>query len=293
MSRVNIDAGKTTRKEHLLLWELDKIIVDPSLRGRQKVPSSQDVAGLAKSILEKGQLQPVLVRRIADKKVQLVFGYTRYEAVKLLRSQGHDIPLKAEVTTMNDQEAFVANVIENKERNVTSFVDDAFNQRRLREQLGWETAKIAELYRCTEAWVSQLTKLLNLDQPILDRVHCGELSVTAALDLANLDTTEQHAVLAMATEVAEQQSEDAKLNGRKKQNKVTGSAVKKAMRAVGKGSNHNLSLKEVRDFFESLTGPAEEDKELVALCKEFGKFLAGKLTEQQMENRLRKFRQQQ
>lgn len=290
MSRVKIDAGRTTRKEHLLLWELDKIIVDPSLRGRQKVPTAQDVAGLAKSILEKGQLQPVLVRRVADQKIQLVFGYTRYEAVKLLNSEGHDVPLKAEVTTMNDQEAFIANVIENKERNVTSFVDDAFNQRRLREQLGWETAKIAELYRCTESWIAQLTKLLNLDQPILDRVHSGELSVTAALDLANLDTTEQHVVLAAAQEVAEQQSEDAKLNGRKKQNKVTGAAVKKAMRATGKGGDHNLSLKEVRDFFVGLTGPAEEDKELVTLCKDFGKFLAGKLSEQQMENRFRKFR---
>jgi ParB-like chromosome segregation protein Spo0J len=56
--------------------------------------------------------------------------------------------LKAKVVIVNDEEAFRRDVVENRERAETSPVDDAHNQRRLREDFGW-TGRIAEFNHVT------------------------------------------------------------------------------------------------------------------------------------------------
>ena len=90
--------------------------------------------------------KPVQVRKVADNRVQLVLGYRRHRAALLynLRHPDNPMKLKCVVVTVNDEEAFRRNIVENKQRAETTPIDDAFNQRRLREEFGWTDARIAE-----------------------------------------------------------------------------------------------------------------------------------------------------
>ncbi len=118
--------------------------------------------------------------------MQLVLGYRRCAAAKLYNERHPDqsMKLRAKVVIVNDEEAFRKNVVKNRERAECSPVDDAHNQRRLREVFGWTDARIAEFYHVSPAHVCTLKKLLALPSDVPGLVHGRTLSVQAATGLA-------------------------------------------------------------------------------------------------------------
>jgi ParB-like chromosome segregation protein Spo0J len=200
-----------------------------------------------------------------------VLGYRRYHAARLYNARNPDRPmkLKCKVVIVNDEEAFRRNVVENRERAECSPVDDAHNQRRLREGFGWTDARIAEFYHVTASYVGVLKKLLGLPGDVQGLVHARRLSVQAATGLADLPAEEQRQVLG-AGEVTSQ------------------NVVKQVRnRKIDKGKGQSRSLAEVRAFLEGLTGPAETAP-LKEFAEEFLKFIRGRIKDEAMAKRLRK-----
>jgi ParB/RepB/Spo0J family partition protein len=229
---------------------------------------------MVKSFEEEGQLQAVQVRRVHDNRVQLVLGYRRYNAARLYNERHPDQPMKlrAKVVIVNDEEAFRRNIVENRERAECSPVDDAHNQRRLREGFGWTDTKIAEFYHVTPSYVCTLKKLLALPSDVQKLVHERSLSVQAATGLADLPAQEQKEVLAAGqTEGLTSQNVVKQVRNRK----------------IDKGKGQARSLAEVRAFLEGLTGPGEPTP-LKEFVEDFLKFVQGKMKDDTMEKRLRK-----
>ena len=187
-------------------------------------------------------------------------------------SPDQPMKLRAKVVIVNDEEAFRRNIVENRERAECSPVDDAHNQRRLREGFGWTDTKIAEFYHVTPSYVCTLKKLLTLPSDVQKLVHERSLSVQAATGLADLPADEQKQVLVTS------QAEG-----------LTSQSVVKQVRdkKIDKGKGQSRSLAEVRGFFESLTGPGESTP-LKEFAEEFLKFVQGKIKDETMEKRLRK-----
>ena len=193
---IKINAGDVGRGDVFFI-DPQEILVDDALNGRWQPHDVEAVEQMAKSFEEEGQLQAVQVRRVHDNKVQLVLGYRRYNAAKLFNERHADSPmkLKCKVVIVNDEEAFRRNVVENRERAECSPVDDAHNQRRLREGFGWTDTKIAEFYHVTPPYVGVLKKLLTLPNDVQKLVHERKLSVQAATGLADLPAEEQKQIL--------------------------------------------------------------------------------------------------
>ena len=229
---------------------------------------------MVQSFQEEGQLQAVQVRRVHDNKVQLVLGYRRYNAAKLYNERHADSPmkLKCKVVIVNDEEAFRRNIVENRERAECSPVDDAHNQRRLREGFGWADTKIAEFYHVSPHYVGVLKKLLALPNDVQKLVHERRLSVQAATGLADLPADERKQILTAG-----------RTEGLTSQNVVKQVRDKK----IDKGKGQSRSLAEVRAFLEGLTGPAEAAP-LKEFAEDFLKFVQGKIKDETMEQRLRK-----
>jgi len=216
----------------------EDIIICPELRGRHTPPTNEQVAQLAISMHKNSQIEPVLCRRTHDNRVKLVAGFTRHEAAKMLR-QGFEYDdksycdpefrLSVVLSDCNDEEAFLRNLAENNDRCPTSAIDDAHNQRRLRETYGKNDVEIAEIYGVSSVKVGQYRKLLELSNDEQALVHKGLLAVSAALTLLNVSSEERAQIVADAT----------KENG-----KVDGSAIRVAVREV-------------------LTGPETEETEEV------------------------------
>ncbi len=274
---IKVNAGETKRLELLAIFP-ENIVVNPTENGRKTPHSQEEIESLARSVLDKGQLQAVLVRRIEDNKVQLVAGYGRHAAVKWINTQQPDNPIKLQckVIDCNPDEAFVLNLTENIERANTDPIDDAFNQRRLREQLLWPEAKIAEFYKRSVAYISQLRKTLSLPTEIQKEVSTGNIPLVVALDLAELPAAEQTAAVAEA-----KHPETGKVNGEEIRKKVR---EKKIENNQGKGR----SIKELRTFFEEMTGPAEGEA-VKGLAESMLKFIAGKIKDKGMVNALVKY----
>jgi ParB/RepB/Spo0J family partition protein len=269
---MKLNAGDVVRQDEFLI-DPQEILVDEGLNGRWQPHDEQAVEQMAKSFEDEGQLQAVQVRRVHDNKVQLVLGYRRYNAARLYNERHPDQPmkLKCKVVIVNDEEAFRRNIVENRERAECTPVDDAHNQRRLREGFGWTDAKIAEFYRVSPSYVCTLKKLLTLPGDVQSLVHGRSLSVQAATGLADLPAQEQKEVLAAGqTEGLTSQSVVNQVRNKK----------------IDKGKGQARSLAEVRAFLEGLTGPAEPAP-VNEFAESFLKFIQGKIKDDTMEKRLR------
>ena len=178
--------------------------------------------------------------------------------------------LKCVVVTVNDEETFRRNIVENKQRAETTPIDDAFNQRRLREEFDWADARIAEFYGMASSYVGLLKKLLMLPTDAQLHVHKRELSVQAAAALADLPAGEQKQALA----------------GRQPGESLSMSVVKQVReQKIARGGKQSRSLAEVRSFLEGLTGPAERPQ-VKDLCDLLLEYIQGRLADDTMAQRL-------
>lgn len=212
---IKIDAGDDVKRADYFFVDPNQIIVKEELRGRHTPPTEQEILNMAVSISTHGQRQPVECRRTADSKLLLTLGFTRTAAVRLIRAgfdyvdpndgttkHVHDpeMKLKVVLSDANDQTAFINNIVENAHRNNTSPIDDAFNQKKLRESYGLSDAEITTLYQYTDLTkVGRLRKLLGLSNPIQLLIHRGDMSVQAGLDLLDLPEDKQQEAVAAAT----------------------------------------------------------------------------------------------
>jgi ParB/RepB/Spo0J family partition protein len=283
---MKIVAGDVARQDMISVFP-ENVIVVPEENGRL-IPATEEevklkaqkVATLAESIKKDGQKQPVLVRRVEGNKIQLVAGYTRHAAITLLNTQQPDDPLRIQckVVDMSPEEAFVSNLIENLQRDDTTPMDDAHNQRRLRDQYGWSEQKIADFYKNSVAYIGQLRKTLQLPEAIQQGVQAKTVPLQAALDLTELPAAEAVTVVAAATN-----PETGKVDATKVRQHVRNKRIE-----AGKGQGKARSMKEVRTFFEETTGPGEAEG-VRELAKKVLSFIEGKITDQQMTNALNKW----
>lgn len=276
---MKINAGDDIRRGDIYLVNAFEILVREDLRGRHTAPSPEQIVSLATSMHEHGQKQPVECRRVQDNRLLLVSGFTRNAAARLIREgftdsegayrQKPDFLLKCLIVDCNDQESLISNIVENTHRNQTSPIDDAFNQRRMRQDYGFEDQEIARLYRWDAAKVSRYRKLLALSPEVQLQVHRREITVTAALVVADIPEPEQAKAIeaaralngkATAAEVKnaarEQVNEkilrDAK-NGEEAQLHLQSASGTPAAPATPRPKAR--SVKEVRSYFE--TAPIE------------------------------------
>ena len=215
---VTVNAGNDARRFDG--WAVDpfEIIVKEDLRGRRKPPSDEQIIDMAVSMMEHGQREPVECRKVNDKRLQLNLGFTRTAAARLIRDgfeyinpvtgeverrQDEQFMLKVVLSDSNDKDAFVHNIVENQHRNATSAIDDAHNQRRLRENYGYSDADITKLFRYKDPnKVGRLRRLLALPDSVQDLVHYEKLTVQAALDLLDLPPDEMETAISSATDEA-------------------------------------------------------------------------------------------
>lgn len=252
-----IDATELKRSDLYSVTPED-IIVSEDDRGRSTPPSDTVIKQLALSILAHGQRQAIECRKDVGNKLRLNMGFTRYEAVMLIRkgfeyngTTYHDpnFLLKTTVSNTNAETAFIHNIVENAHRNATSPVDDAINQQKLRNRYGKNDADIAELYQCTVTHVQRMASLLGLSAELQTKVHEGTLPVSAAIDLLAVPEDKRDEILALATD-----EESAKVSGQAVKAQVRDAVINskkdKGDTTKAPRSTMQRTVKEIRAFFE-------------------------------------------
>jgi ParB-like chromosome segregation protein Spo0J len=199
---VSFAAEHSRTSEYRFLPE--KITIKSDLNGRHDLP---DIEWLKKDIQERGQVQPVTIRKDGDRAV-LVAGFSRWRAVSELnkgRKEADKIQLRCTYVLCSEAEAFMANIAENRFRNSTTELDDAHNIKRLLNNYSMTEEQIAAVYFPTadtqqeqkEAlkWVRGRLKLVALAPEAEKALKEGRLKLPAAKAIAKLSEEQQRAAV--------------------------------------------------------------------------------------------------
>lgn len=133
-----------------------------------------ELADLANSIAEKGVLQPILVRVVADREYvyEIVAGERRWRASK--QAGKNSIPTI--IVDLNDKEALEVALIENVQRENLSAIEEAVGLGQLIEQFDYTQDDVAKVIGKSRSYVTNILRLLKLPKQIKELVEEGKIS---------------------------------------------------------------------------------------------------------------------
>lgn len=147
-------------------------LVVPSASQPRRRFDEETLGALAASLGEKGVLQPVLVRPLADGRYELIAGERRWRAAKIAALT--EIP--AIVRAHGDAEALEIALIENMAREDLNPVEEARACAALVEELGLTREQVGSRVGRSRVAVSNLMRLLDLPDEALALIEEGVLS---------------------------------------------------------------------------------------------------------------------
>ncbi len=137
---------------------------------------------LANSIRAQGVVQPIVVRPVAGSRYEIIAGERRWRAAQLAGL--HEIP--AVVRDVPDQAAMAMALIENIQREELNPMEEAMALHRLIEEFGLTHQETADAVGRSRASVSNLLRLLSLNDDIKRMVENGDLEMGHARALLAL-----------------------------------------------------------------------------------------------------------
>lgn len=145
---------------------------------------------LANSIRAQGVVQPIVVRPIGGGKYEIIAGERRWRATQLAGL--HEIP--AVVRDVTDQAAMAMALIENIQREELNPMEEAQALYRLIEEFGLTHQQTADAVGRSRASVSNLLRLLGLNEAVKRMLENGDLEMGHARALLALTGEQQSEV---------------------------------------------------------------------------------------------------
>lgn len=142
---------------------------------------------LADSIAAQGVLQPILVRRIAEDRYEILSGERRWRAAQLA-GLGH---IPAVIRDVSDEAAIAIGLIENIQREDLNPVEEGLGLKRLQDEFGLSQDAVAQAVGRSRPAVANLLRLLNLEPEALGMLERREIDAGHAKVLLALSGGEQ------------------------------------------------------------------------------------------------------
>ena len=223
------DINEITKKSSDELKEIEIASIKP-MQGQARQSFSQDtIKELAESIDKNGLLQPIVVRKNGNK-YEIIAGERRYRAFKMLKKD----KIPAIVRDYKDEEVDKLQLVENVQREDLNPYDEAMAYLKLKEKYGLKQDDIAKAVGKSRPYISNMTRLLSLEDEILDMLKKNEITVSHAKLILSLDTKEERLKLA-------HKIKDAGLTVRKTETKLKKPKKEKA---------ENIYVKDLRERLE-------------------------------------------
>ncbi|MGB5541023.1 MAG: ParB/RepB/Spo0J family partition protein [Gammaproteobacteria bacterium] len=165
--------------------DLCRLPVDIIRRGKYQPRldmHKESLQDLADSISAQGVLQPIVVRRVDGDAYEIIAGERRWRAAQLAGL--HEIP--AIVRDVEDRAAIAIALIENIQRENLNPMEEAKSLNRLIREFELTHEQAAEAVGRSRAAVSNLLRLLDLDDAVKAMVEHGQLEMGHARALLSL-----------------------------------------------------------------------------------------------------------
>lgn len=172
--------------------EVSVTAVVPSPYQARKEIAPEHLQELADSIRAEGLLQPIVVRRLADGKYQLIAGERRWRAFQLLKIK----TIPARLVSAGDASSATLGLIENLQREGLNPLEEAYGYASLIRDFDLTQEAAAERVGKPRASVANILRLLSLDGELQGYIAKGLLSVGHAKVLLGVEDAAQRALLA-------------------------------------------------------------------------------------------------
>jgi len=139
---------------------------------------------LASSIVEKGLLQPIVVRVLGGR-YEVVAGNRRLSACKLLKWR----KILCHIIELDDRESYEVSLIENVQHKTLNPIEEAMAFKRYVEEFGWGGVSVlAEKIGRSQEYVSRRIQLLQLPRKIQEKIMRRRISAGIAQELLSIDS---------------------------------------------------------------------------------------------------------
>ena len=150
---------------------------------RQEV-SEKELGELARSIKEKGFIQPIVVREVDGGTYEVVAGERRYYAAKSLGLK--EIPTI--IKELDDKNAFILAIVENLQRQDLNPIEEAQAFKRLIEEFEFSLDDIAKFVSKDKTTVVNTLRLLKLPDKIKEALRKRIITRTQARTILGVET---------------------------------------------------------------------------------------------------------
>jgi ParB family chromosome partitioning protein len=200
---------------------------------------AEELEDLAKSIREKGVLQPILVRPTARgaEVFEIVAGERRWRAAQLAKL--HDVPVV--VRELSDAESLELAIIENVQRADLNAMEEAAAYQQLMEMFKYTQEQLAEELGKSRSHITNTVRLLKLPDPVQVFIREGKLSAGHARTLVGDPNAEWRAREIIDQSLSVRQAE--RRSAKKQKRKSTPAASNADIRALESSLSEVLGLK--------------------------------------------------
>ena len=159
--------------------------IEPNPDQPRKKFLKDDLDDLARSIVEKGIIQPLIVRKIDDKndKYQIVAGERRWRAAQIARI--HSVPVI--VREFSDLEVLEVAIIENIQRSDLNPIDEARGYQQLMSRFSHTQEKLSQALGKSRSHIANLLRLLTLPEDVQGMLADNVISIGHARALITRD----------------------------------------------------------------------------------------------------------
>lgn len=170
--------------------ELDIEKIQPGEYQPRTRMDKESLEELAQSIKEQGLISPILVRPIAKNRYEIIAGERRYQASKLAGLK--KVPVL--IRKISNEKALAWALIENIQREDLNPLEEATGIQRLLDEFHMTHESASQAIGRSRTATTNLLRLLNLAQPVQDRLMANEISMGHARALLSLEPAMQVAI---------------------------------------------------------------------------------------------------
>ena len=170
-------------KNQLLISE-----IVPNKYQPRKNFDEENLKDLTNSILERGIIQPIIVRKSADyrTKYEIIAGERRWLAAQ--KAGLHEVPVV--ITEADDLKSLEFAIVENVQRSDLNAIEEAQGYRRLIEDFSYDQEKVAKFIGKSRSHITNCLRLLTLPTEVLKLIETKKLTPGHAKILVGLDNAE-------------------------------------------------------------------------------------------------------
>ena len=159
-----------TEKSPYQLLPIHKI--EPNRSQPRQDFDEEELQSLSESIAIHGVLQPLTVRQLPSGYYQIIAGERRWRAARMAGLS--EVPVV--VIEADDKKTMELALIENLQRQDLNPVEEALGYRSLIEEYGLTQEETSQRVGKSRSAVANALRLLSMNEELLEKVRCGELS---------------------------------------------------------------------------------------------------------------------